>query len=61
MLSALVSKAACPFMLLGLCVLLYVQSNMYRVSAHVSEPEDLLCTWVNESFVSGKYVLGASC
>lgn len=48
-------------MLLGLCVLLYVQSNMYRVSAHVSEPEDLLCTWVNESFVSGKYVLGASC
>lgn len=43
--SAPMSKAACPCVLPGPCV----QSYMYHVSAHVSEPEHLLCTRDNES------------
>lgn len=55
--SAPMSKAACPCVLPGPCV----QSYMYHVSAHVSEPEHLLCTRAMSPFGSGKQVLGASC
>lgn len=56
-----VSKVACPSMHPGLYVLLCVQSYLYHMSSHVSEPAHPLWAWGNVSIVSGKHALGASC